>query len=173
MRRRRLLLVTATAATVASSVTLVATAAVHVTPAPRVDMPFAMTLRIMNEQAGRYQVEVTNTNPTRFVSSFNWTPPAGMNVVSITSSVGGKCHLSTDGIIACTGLAAPPTSAQGVGASLVVNFVANGRQPTFVNGYWIHYGVLGSVSVQMSKFNDLPICKKGQKNTAAHPCATL
>jgi hypothetical protein len=96
-----------------------------------------------------------------------------MTVTSITSAIGGKCHLSTDGIIGCTGLAAPPSTAEGVGASLIVNFVATGRQPTFVNGYWIHYGVLGSAQVTMSKFSDLPVCKKGQKSTRAQPCASV
>ncbi|MDX6511436.1 MAG: hypothetical protein QOE36_940 [Gaiellaceae bacterium] len=136
-------------------------------------MPFAMTVRIIDEQAGKYQVEIDNTHPTRFVSSFNWTPPAGMHVTRLTSAYGGKCRLSTDGIITCTGLAAPPTSAQGVGEGLIINFVADGRQPTFENGYWIHYGVVGAVQVTTSKFSDLPVCKKGQKNTSAHPCASF
>jgi hypothetical protein len=140
---------------------------------PRVDMPFAMTVRILNEQAGQYQVEVVNTNPTRFVSSFNWTPPAGMEIVSIQSARGAKCNLSTDGLIICKGQAAPPKSAEGVGESVTVNFTASGRQPTYANGYWIHYGVLGSAQVSMSKFTDLPLCKKGQKNTRAHPCASI
>ena len=170
MRIWRLLALAAAAALVASTTAFAATPA---PPKPRVDMPYAMTVRIINEQAGKYQVEIENTNPTRFVSSFNWTPPAGMNVRSITSSIGGKCHLSTDGIITCTGLAAPPDTAEGVGASLIVDFVADGRQPTWANGYWIHYGIIGSVQVQMSKFSDLPICKKGQKSTAAHPCAAF
>jgi hypothetical protein len=142
-------------------------------PAPRVDMPYSMTVRILDDQAGKYQVEVDNTNPTRFISSFNWSPPSGMNVVSIISAIGGRCRLSTDGIITCTGLAAPPSTADGVGAALIVDFTATGRQPTYANGYWIHYGVVGSVQIQTSKFNDVPICKKGQKSTAAHPCGNF
>ena len=59
------------------------------------------------------------------------------------------------------------------GGSIIVNFTATGRQPTWTGSYWIHYGVIGSVQVQQSTFSDLPLCKKGQKSSTAHPCTTV
>jgi hypothetical protein len=164
---RWLLFLAATVAIVLS------TAANAATPPIRVDSPYTMTIRVLDESAGKYQVEIANENPTKFVSSFNWTPPSGMTVTSITSSVGGRCHLTGDGIVVCTGAAGPANSATTMGGSILVNFTATGRQPTWTGSYWIHYGVIGSVQVQESAFNDLPLCKKGQKSSAAHPCATV
>jgi hypothetical protein len=140
-------------------------------PAPRIDFPYAMVLRVLDEPSGKYQVEVENGNPTHFISSFNWTAPSGMRVTAITGSVGGICRLTTDGIIVCKGLAPPPTSATSVGGNILVNFTATGRQPTWTGSYWIHYGIIGSVQVQMTQFSDLPLCPKGHKSTKAHPCA--
>jgi hypothetical protein len=140
-------------------------------PGVRVDMPFSMVLRVLDETAGKYQVEIENGNPTRFVSGFNWSAPGGMNVTAITGSVGGVCHLTSDGIIVCKGLAPPPNSATGIGGNIIVNFTATGRQPTWTGSYWIHYGVLGSVQVQMTQFSDVALCAKGHTSTKAHPCA--
>src|SRR5438874_7561668 len=92
VRWLKLLLLAGTVAAVSSA------AANAATPLVRVDEPYAMTVRVLDESAGKYQVEVANANPTKFVASFNWTPPSGMNVTSITSSVGGRCHLTSDGI---------------------------------------------------------------------------
>jgi len=167
MRLTQLLPVAATVALASG----VATAAAR-TPPPRVDMPYAMTVRVLDEQAGKYEVEVDNTNPTRFIRSFNWTPPAGMGVTSVDRASGGQCAIEGGGIV-CRGLAAPPTSVNGVGAPLIVEFTATGRRPAWANGYWIHFGVVGSVTVQTSKFSDVPVCKEGQKSTTARPCASL
>ena len=130
-----------------------------------------MVIRVLDEQAGKYQVEIENGNPTKFVSSFNWTPPSDMKVTAVTGSIGGRCHLTGDGIVTCTGLALPAGSYTTMGGAIIVNFTATGRSPTWTGSYWIHYGVIGSVEVQQSSFSDLPLCKKGQKSTAAHPCA--
>jgi hypothetical protein len=158
----------------AATVALVLSAAAYAAaPATRVDAPYAMTIRVLDDSAGKYQVEIENENPTKFVSSFNWTPPSGMTVTSITSSVGGRCRLTGDGIVICTGAAGPAHSVTTMGGSIIVNFTATGRQPTWTGSYWIHYGVVGSVQVQTSTFSDLPVCKKGQTNTAAHPCANF
>ena len=145
----------------------VGAAANAATPALRIDMPYAMVLRVLDEPGGKYQVEIENGNPTRFVSSFNWTPPSGLNVTAVTASIGGICRLTGDGIIVCKGLAPPPNSMTSVGGSIIVNFTATGRQPTWTGSYWIHYGVLGSVQVQMTRFNDLPLCPKGHKHGRA------
>jgi hypothetical protein len=140
------------------------------TPLIRVDEAYAMTIRVLDDSAGKYQVEIENTNPVKFVASFNWTPPTGMTVTAVTSSIGGKCRLTTDGIVVCTGLAGPAGSVTTTGGSIIVDFIATGRQPTWTGSYWIHYGVIGSVQVQQSTFSDLPLCKKGQKSSTAHPC---
>jgi hypothetical protein len=164
MRRHELFTLAALAALLLSS------AAMAASPNIRVDQPYAMTVRILDEAAGKYQVEIENENPTKFVSGFNWTPPSGLTVVAITSTIGGRCRLTGDGIVICTGAALPADSAESMGGSIIVNFTATGRQPTWTGSYWIHYGVLGSVQVKQSTFSDLPLCKKGQKSTAAHPC---
>ena len=130
-----------------------------------------MTIRVLDDHAGKYQVEIDNANPLKVVSSFRWTPPGGMNVTSITGSFGGRCQLDT-GAIVCKGGAAPAESMTGLGGHIIVNFVATGRQPTWMGSYWIHWGVLGSVQVKQSTFSDLPVCKKGQKSSKAHPCTS-
>jgi hypothetical protein len=138
----------------------------------RVDTPYAMTLRVLDDVAGKYAVEVDNTNPTRLITGFNWTPPAGLTITKVTSTVGGKCELAAQGIISCKGGgAAGPTSAEGVGASMLVYFNATGLRPTWTGSMWIHYGVLGSVQVQTSTFSDVPACKKGETSTKNQPCA--
>ncbi len=157
----------------ATAFTLATTANAAKTPPPIVVQPYAMVVRVLDDNAGKYQVEIDNSNPTRFVSSFDWTPPSGMHVTAVTGSIGGTCNLTSDNIIVCKGLAAPPKSATGMGGAIIVNFTATGRQPQWAGSYWIHYGVVGSVQVQTSTFSDLPVCKKGQKNTAAHPCANI
>jgi hypothetical protein len=57
---------------------------------------------------------------------------------------------------------------------MIVDFTATGLQPTFVptsyGGYFIHYGVLGSVEVETGSFADLPLCKKGETSTRTNPC---
>lgn len=142
-------------------------------PQIRVDLPYSMIVRVLGTDS--YQIEVDNTNPTKTVKSFTWTPPSGMTVTAVTSATGGKCDV-TGGIISCKGsLGAAPCTC--VGGSMLVNFTAKGREPTWANGYWIHYGVVGalditsSTPVKVPTFSDLPACAKGQKSTKARPCA--
>jgi hypothetical protein len=166
MRRLMLLSLFAVAALVTSAPAISAAP-----PAIRVDVPYAMTVRVLDESAGKYQVDISNANPEKFVSAFNWTPPGGMTVTSIDNAIGGRCHLTSDGIVSCTGAALPARSATGMGGDIIVDFTATGRQPTWTGSYWIHYGVIGSVQVTQSTFSDLPVCKKGQTSSGAHPCA--
>ena len=69
---------------------------------------------------------------------------------------------------------------------MTVTFTARGLEPTFANGYWTHYGIIGSylqirqmtpvpyhIPSALPQFSDFPICKKGQKSTKARPCAVL
>ena len=160
-------------AALAAAFMLAAVADAAKAPPPIVVQPYAMVMRVLDDASGKYQVEIDNSNPTRFVSSFDWTPPSGMTVTAVTGSIGGRCNLTSDNIIICKGLAAPPKSATGMGGSIIVNFTATGRQPQWTGSYWIHFGVIGSVQVKTSTFSDLPLCKKGQKTTAAHPCANF
>src|SRR4051812_47198218 len=148
---------------------LVATGAMAATPI-RVDMPFSLTIRVLDEQAGKYAVEIDNGNPTRVITGFKWTPPAGMNVTEVTRTIGGKCELSGEIILCKGGGAIPPSTAESIGSGLLVYFTASGRQPTWTGKMWIHYGVVGAVEVQTSKFSDLPLCKKGVTSTKTHPC---
>ncbi len=140
------------------------------------DEPYAMVVRILSTD--HYQVEVQNTNSTAFIKSFDWSPPSGLTVTAVTGAQGGTCKLDGAGGISCTGKALPATCEGCVGASMSVNFTATGREPTFANGYWTYYGVVGGVQItgtipvqKPSSFNDEPLCKKGQKSTKAQPCA--
>jgi hypothetical protein len=137
----------------------------------RVDTPYTMTLRVLDDVAGKYEVEIDNTNPGRLITGFVWSPPTGMSVTTVNQTIGGTCQVAAGGITCKGGGAAPPSSATGVGAGLLVYFTASGRQPTWTGSMWIHYGVIGSVAVTTSQFNDVPVCKKGAKSTTAHPCA--
>ena len=138
------------------------------------DLPYVMVVRIISHD--HYQVEVQNTNPTSFIKSFDWTPPSGLTVTAVTGSQGGTCKLDGAGGISCTGKATPATCSGCVGASMLVNFTATGLEPTYANGYWTYYGVVGGVQVtgtipiQKPSFGDLPVCKKGQKSTKKNPC---
>lgn len=139
--------------------------------------PYMMSVRILDESAGAYQVEVDNMNPYRFIRSYVWTAPPGMTIIKITSTIGGKCLLQAPGTLTCNGSAAGPKNGSQVGESMLVDFTATGEAPKFIptsyGGYYIHYGVIGSVSVQMStNFGDLPLCKNGEKSTKTHLCST-
>jgi hypothetical protein len=139
------------------------------------DDPYVMVVRILSHD--HYQVEVQNTAPTAFIKSFDWSPPSGLTVTAVTGSTGGQCKLDGAGGITCTGKAAPSTCSGCVGASMIVNFTATGLEPTYANGYWTYYGVVGGVQVtgtipiQKPTFGDLPLCKKGQKSTKKNPCS--
>jgi hypothetical protein len=132
---------------------------------------------------GLYQLDVENTSGIGYIDSFNWVPPPAMTITSIRSSEGGKCVL-VSGAIHCTGKIAPPTCLCTPGGSLIVNFTATGLDPTFANGYWTYYGLVGAYlqietvtpvpyhipSYVPNPYPDLPFCKKGQKTTTAKPC---
>jgi hypothetical protein len=138
------------------------------------DIPFNFTVRVLSTDS--YQVEVDNTNPTKFIKSFDWAPPSGVTVTKITSTSGGTCTLDGNGGITCKGTIYPP-DCQCAGGGMIVDFSAKGREPTFANGYWTYYGFVGGVTVtgtapaKSTAFSDLPVCGKGKKSTKAHPCA--
>jgi hypothetical protein len=170
MRVRTLLFVVAITTTAIATLVVGAAANAASPPKIRVDAPYTMTVRVLDETAGKYQVEIDNANPERFISAFNWAPPDGLTVVKITGTVGGICHLTTDGLVNCKGLASPAGSVTTMGGGILVNFTATGLQPTWAGSYWIHHGVVGSVAVTTSTFSDLPVCKKGQTSTKTNPC---
>jgi hypothetical protein len=131
---------------------------------------------------GTYQLDVQNTSGIGYINQFTWVPPAALTVTAITSSEGGKCAL-VESSIQCNGKVAPPTCTCLAGGDLVVTFTAKGLEPTFANGYWTYYGIVGA-SLQIQQMTpvpwhipsalpsgaDVPLCKKGQKTTKAHPC---
>ncbi len=164
----RILQLIALAAIVAVALPASGTAALPLRGGPT----YAMIVRVLDETAGKYEVEVQNVNQASFIAGFNWTPPSGLSITEITGATGGKCLLAADGTVACKGQAAPSTTGQGVGESLIVDFTATGDQPIWTGSFWIHQGVVGSVKVQTSTFSDLPLCKKGQHNKKASPCTS-
>ena len=139
------------------------------------DEPFVFVLRILSTD--HYQVEVQDTSGTTFIKGFDWVPPSGVTVVAVTGAQGGTCKLDGSGGISCTGKALPATCVGCAGSSMLVNFTATGREPTFANGFWTYYGVeggvqiTGTIPVQKPSFGDLPLCKKGQTSTKAHRCS--
>lgn len=137
------------------------------------DIPYAMVVRIVSTD--HYQIVVQNTNSTDFIKSFYYNPPAGLTITAVTGVQGGSCNLNSGGID-CVGKIVPATCNGCVGASMLVNFTATGLEPTFANGFWTYYGVVGglevtgTIPIEKPTFSDLPICKKGEANTKAHPC---
>jgi hypothetical protein len=137
-------------------------------------VPYVMVVRIISTD--HYQVEVQNTNPQSFIKSFEWFPPGGLTVTAVTGSQGGTCKLDGLGGISCSGKALPSTCDGCVGSSMTVNFTAKGLEPTYANGFWTYYGVVGGVQVtgtipiQKPTFSDLPTCAKGKKSTPSHLC---
>jgi hypothetical protein len=132
---------------------------------------------------GLYQLEVQNTSGVGSIDSFTWVAPINLTVTAVTSSEGGRCTL-VGGNIQCTSdLAPPPCTCEG-GGVMTVNFTATGLSPTFQNGYWQTYGIVGSYleiqsmtpipyhipSFQSASNEDLPLCAKGETSTKQHPC---
>jgi hypothetical protein len=132
---------------------------------------------------GQYQLDVQNTSGIGYIDTFNWVPPVNLTVTSVTSTEGGHCSL-VGGDIQCSGKIPPPTCTCSGGGDLVVNFTGKGLDPTFANGYWTYYGIVGAylqietmtpVPYHIPSFNpnpsaDLPLCKKGHKSTKSNPC---
>jgi hypothetical protein len=123
-----------------------------------------------------WELYIENTNRQKFINVFEWEPPAGLTVTSITSNQGGKCRLSSTRI-QCSGNIAPAPCNTCEGGGLTVDFVAAGFDSTWVKtdygGYWIAYGWQpGVVNVTTtSSFADLPLCAKGQVSKKTKPCA--
>jgi hypothetical protein len=132
---------------------------------------------------GTYQLDVQNTSGIGYINQFTWNPPANLTVTAVTSTEGGKCGL-VGGSIQCNGKVAPPKCTCLAGGDLTVTFTAKGLDPTFANGYWTYYGLVGAylqiqqmtpvpyhIPSSLPKVGlDLPLCKKGQTSTKARPC---
>jgi hypothetical protein len=132
-----------------------------------------VTLRFIG--ASNWELYVENTNPTKFINVFNWVPPAGLTIRSITSSEGGTCKLAS-GNIHCSGNIAPLPCDTCPGGGMTINFVGSGFESKWVStdygGYWIAYGWQpgGLTVTSVSSFGDVPLCAKGQISTKAKPC---
>lgn len=129
-----------------------------------------------------YQLDVQNTSGIGFIDQFVWTPPIGLTITAVTSSEGGKCSLSSGNIV-CNGNIRPPACTCLAGGDLTVNFTATGLEPTFANGYYTYYGMVGAflqitemtpvpyhIPSSLNLVSDLPLCKKGHKTTKLNPC---
>jgi hypothetical protein len=138
-----------------------------------------VTLRSLD--GGRYELDIENPNLTHFLSGFEWSPPAGMSITSLSSVIGGKCKLG-EGKITCSGRVFPPACTHCAGGTLAVVFKATGFEPKFVKtsygGYYVSEGwsagaldVTKMTPLPKPTFDDLPYCEKGHVSTKAHPCA--
>jgi hypothetical protein len=135
-------------------------------------------------QSGSYELSVVNTSAIGYIDSFNWAPPTGLTLTSVTHAHGGQCSIVA-GDIHCTTKLTPPKCTCQPGGELTVDFTATGNTPTFANGYWTYYGIVGSYlqiqtvtpvpyhipSFLSSTAADLPLCAKGATSTKKHPCA--
>jgi hypothetical protein len=123
-----------------------------------------------------WQLYVENTNRSKFINVFDWDPPIGLTIKSITSSEGGTCKVA-GGRIHCSGNIAPLPCNTCAGGGMTIDFVGLGFDSKWVQtdygGYWIAYGwQAGNLSVTaVSSFSDLPACAHGQVSTKAKPCA--
>ncbi|MBV8395085.1 MAG: hypothetical protein JO064_02335 [Actinobacteria bacterium] len=88
-----------------------------------------------------FTLSIVNTSGIGYVNSFQWYPPPGVTVLSVTGSSQGRCSMSgTSGLggnlfktvvldpnISCTGVSLkPPTcTCRGDGGSMTVSFVAD------------------------------------------------
>jgi hypothetical protein len=136
--------------------------------------------------SGKYQLEVQNTSGIGFLNTFSWVPPPGLTITAVTSSEGARCSLQ-NGDIYCSGKITPPQCTCQPGGFMTVNFTATGDTPTYANGYWTYYGIVGGYlhiqtvtpvpyhipSFSSSPFQDLPLCKGGQTSTKSKPCAPV
>jgi hypothetical protein len=138
-----------------------------------VDQYYVMTVHDLGN--GHWELSVFNTNPNaKFIGTYWWIPPVGMKITALQGVKGGKCTLGGNSL-SCKGNVAPPNCNTCIGASMTMDFTAQGDEPTFVKtsygGYYINYGVLGILNVtSLNSFSDLPTCAKGHVSTKAKPC---
>jgi hypothetical protein len=147
-------------------------------------------VRVLDPQRGLYQLEVQNTSGIGYINTFTWNAPDGLTITAVTSSEGGHCQL-VSGAISCTGGGkgiTPPGCTCEPGGKMTVNFTATGNQPTFADGHWTTYGIVGATLqitvmtpvpyhvpsyIPTPSTEDLPTCAKGQTSTKAKPCANV
>lgn len=133
-----------------------------------------------------YELLVQNTSGIGYINSFQWVPPVGMTITKITKVSTGHCNLAA-GDISCVAKLKPPICTCRPGGSMTVDFKATGRDPTTQDGHPLTLGVIGSF-LRIEKMTpvpyhipswlggvptlrpDLPLCRKGQTSTKAHPC---
>jgi len=136
---------------------------------------------------GRFELLVQNTSGIGWIDSFQWVPPPGMTVTNISHTSLGACKVVA-GAISCTARLKTPKCTCRPGGSMTVDFTATGRDPTTQDGHPLTLGVVGSF-LRLTKMSpvpyhipswlggvptpnsELPLCKRGQKSTKAHPCA--
>jgi hypothetical protein len=139
-----------------------------------------VSVSVSSRGTGHYQVLVQNTSQIGFINSFEWFPPPGLTITSVTSSSAGQCELQGN-VIACRATLPPPKCTCLPGGAMTVDFAAKMRGVGK-----IQYGFRGASVVVRSmtpvpyiipsrlgahpEYADLPICKTGQQSSQAEPC---
>src|SRR5438034_11241216 len=113
---------------------------------PPAKLKFTVILMWMGAEKGggdKWQLYVENTNLVKFINTFRWVPPTGLQVKAITNTGGGKCKLA-EGNITCSGNIAPEACSSCEGGGMTIEFTGNGFDPVWVpsedGGYWISQG---------------------------------
>jgi hypothetical protein len=116
----------------------------------------------------RYQLDVTNTSEIGSINSFKWTAPQGWKITGITKSTGGTCELADDGTIACKGsLHVPKCLCTRTGGAVSVEFTANAKQYTVVNGYRVYNSTTGG-HVTIDAMTPVPYLVPSTRAAQAH-----
>jgi hypothetical protein len=144
---------------------------------------------------GRYRLTVQNVGFLGFINSFEWNAP-NIVITKIVGSSQGTCTATAlhnapaaqygsapESSVRCTGMTIkPPKCSCLAGGTATVTFLGH----PLVTGKHIHYGVAESrfvvgdltlVPYHIPSYLgsgpntvDVPLCAKGQKSSAAHPC---
>ena len=136
---------------------------------------------------------ISNVSGIGYINSFEWYPPAGVNIVKLIGSTGGHCvtagtsgfggnqfkTVTLDPGILCTGInLKPPTClCRSDGGSVVITFVANAQVglsgvARVASATPVLANIPSYPGAPSSTTPDLPLCAVGQVSTKATPCAS-
>jgi hypothetical protein len=133
------------------------------------------TLRRLDDT--HWELYIENTDPSNFLTRFEWAAPVGLNVESITAAIGGTCALGQDQVLRCVSSIAPEACATCAGSGMTIDFVASGFATVTVHDssgtYLLAYGWTPGflvVTGTSPTFPDLPYCATGTRSTPAARC---
>jgi hypothetical protein len=124
------------------------------TETPPADDPAAAVAVVHWLSPGLYQLDLQSTSGVGRIDQFDWVPPTRLTITAVTSSEGGRCTV-IGGQIQCRTHLAPPSCTCRGGGVMSVNFTATGLDPTFANGNWTSYGIVGA-AVQIQQVTPVP-----------------